>query len=364
MPPKAKNELSYVLRGKKHAFQPLEISRLFKNVEQARVERIASALANYISINLPAAIERRDGLADYRTNPYVLLTTASVMKLSNPKRFADFLFNNKLYMGLETSFGKSIEATLMGQYPIDGTGFSSWEDPIEKKAEFQKLTGLSRQARSLERNNSVWREIDKSCVKANKRYLLTIKSGPACINDTQVEGMKAAIAKHYKEWLKQSSQTYPLVDELDIVVGITYGTDSTTNNKENQILVKLLGLGFEEENRELKPGVLIDSSTRRVRVYRVVGQEFWSFVGNPALPNFAPFVFLEILISLTKALSLGMNSAKLEERINRKIMMLSSALAQLTLPEESLPTWIHGSFDEDSLFWLATALTAFFDKGV
>jgi hypothetical protein len=35
----------------------------------------------------------------------------------------------------------------------------------------------------------------------------------------------------------------------------TYGTDRTTNNKENQILVKLLEQGFVDEDRGRRPRV-------------------------------------------------------------------------------------------------------------
>ena len=41
------------------------------------------------------------------------MTAASVTNLDEPDDFARFLFNSKLYMALETSFGKSIEATFV-----------------------------------------------------------------------------------------------------------------------------------------------------------------------------------------------------------------------------------------------------------
>src|SRR5438552_9958100 len=98
------------LRSTQHHYRSEEIVGLFAQVSEDRVKNLAGLLSTYILTNLPAAIERRHGLGDYRTNPYVLLTSATVMKLDDPARFADFLFKNKLYMGLETSFGKSIEA--------------------------------------------------------------------------------------------------------------------------------------------------------------------------------------------------------------------------------------------------------------
>jgi hypothetical protein len=261
-----------VLRSQRHHFNIKEVVSLFTQVNENRVHTLARALTGYISTNLPAAFEKRDGLSDYRTNPYVLMTSASVMKLDDPSRFSDFLFNSKLYMALETSFGKQIEAAFVGQYPLRAT--PRWAEAPEKTAEFSALAGLNREARARRRVTSVWREIDRSCVVGNRRYLTSIKSGPNTINDTQVQGMTRAIVDNYHAWMSDTKRSYPDVGYLDIVLGLTYGTDRTTNNKENQILVKLLESGFVEEDRSKHPGVLIDQKTRAVRIYRCIGKDF------------------------------------------------------------------------------------------
>lgn len=350
------------LRALKHSYEAKGVVDLFKQVDANRVTTLAAALSEYIIKNLPAAFERRDGLADYRTNPYVLLTSASVMKLSDPAKFGDFLFNSKLYMALETSFGKQIEAAFVGQYPIRAV--SRWVEAPEKVAEFEKLKGLNREKRAQRRIDSVWREIDRSCVVGKQRFITSIKSGPNTINDTQVAGMTHAIATNCERWLQDTKATYPGVTRLDIVLGLTYGTDRTTNNKENQILVKLLERGFIEENTAKRPGVLIDKKTKSIRVYRRIGREFWSFIGQPDDPASTAFVFLEILLALAKALGTGMTSADMETRINSKIQQLVSALARLQFPRNSLPAWIRDDFSEDQLFWFATAMTAFYDEGI
>lgn len=356
------NPFFNALKSRRHILDPAEIVALFQQVSEARVDHLANALVGYISTNLPAAFERRNGLADYRTNPYVLMTSASVMDLGDPARFGDFLFNSKLYMALETSFGKQIEAAFVGQYPIQAT--HRWTDAPEKVAEFAALQGLSRQARAQQRVGSVWREIDRSCVVGHRRFLTSIKSGPNTINDTQVAGMTHAILTNYRAWFEQTQQTYQDVSELDIVLGLTYGTDRTTNNKENQILVKLLEQGFVEEDSINKPGILIDGATRTVRVYRCIGREFWAFIGQPDSPMTTQFVFLEILLALAKALGSGIAAAGLEARINVKLQHLSVALAKLQFPRNSLPEWVRDDFTDNQLFWFATAMTAFYDEGI
>jgi hypothetical protein len=359
-----RNPLFDLLKRPEHRYRPQEIAALFTQVDQQRIQSLSTALAAYINDNLPAAIDRRSDLSAYRTNPYVLMTSASVMRLEDPTRFAEFLFNTKLYMGLETSFGKSVEAAFVGPYPLRAHAANKWADPPEKITEATALLGLSREQKARARTESVWREIDKSCVIGHRRYLTSIKSGPNCINDTQVQAMTMAITSNKDRWLQQTMTTYPAVRELDVVVGLTYGTDRTTNNKENQILVKLLEHGFREEDRARKPGVLIDAATSTVRVYRRVGKDFWSFIGSPDDPPSAAHVFLEILLALSKSLSEGVARAELETRINQRIQALSTAIAMLTIPRQSLPNWIRQDFSESELFWFATAMTAFYDQGV
>jgi Type II restriction endonuclease EcoO109I len=356
------NPLFNALKSRRHTFNPDELIELFKQVSEARVDHLAAALNTYISANLPAAFERRNGLGDYRTNPYVLLTSANVMNLADPSKFGSFLFNSKLYMALETSFGKQIEAAFVGQYPIEAT--HRWIEAPEKLAEFALLQGLSRQARAQQRVGSVWREIDRSCVVGNRRYITSIKSGPNTINDTQVAGMTHAILTNHQAWLAQTKVTYPQVTELDVVLGLTYGTDKTTNNKENQILVKLLESGFVEEDPVNRPGLLVDSLTRTVRVYRCIGREFWAFIGQPNNMRSAQYVFLEVLLALSKALGSGMATANIEARINAKLQHLATSLMKLQFPRNSLPEWVRDDFTDDQLFWFATAMTAFFDEGI
>ena len=363
MPPGRKaNPFFDVLKNHRRSFNADDVVELFSGVSEKRINGLGEKLGDYITTNLPAAFEKRDSLSDYRTNPYVLMTAASVMKLGQPEVFGSFLFNSKLYMGLETSFGKSVEAALVSPYPINSP--DKWIEAPEKVVEFTELEGLTREEKARRRTTSVWREIDKSCVVGHKRYITTIKSGPNTINDTQVQGMTQAITDNYRNWFKESLLGYPEIESLDIVIGLTYGTDRTTNNKENQILVKLFESGFVEEDRERYPGVLVDEETRKVRVYRRIGVDFWSFIGQPDRPDDARFTFLEVLLALSKALANGLEKAGLEDRINLKMQHLSQALSRMQFPRNSLPDWIREEFSEDRLFWFATAMSAFYDDGI
>ena len=357
-------DLFELLKSPRHEFDADEIRILFSSVSEQRVNTLSKLLVSDLAKNIPNLFNRRKKLADYRTNPYVLLATANVMDLSNPEKFADFLFNSKLAMGLETSFGKIIERAFVGGYPCDGE--ECWSDPIEKVAEFEaEKRAEGRQAKAVIRNNSIWREIDKGVVFSNRRYLTSIKSGPNTINDTQVQGMADAIATKYEAWWDQSVSSYPHLEGLDIVIGLTYGTEKSTNNKDNQILAKLLDRGFEELDQELHPGVLVDSKTGRVRVYRRIGQGFWSWIGSPAEETKYPQIFLEILLATTIALAeVFKEGSTIEEGVNLRLAALATALMKMRFSKDTLPSWVAEDVTDEQLFWFATAMSSFFDDGV
>lgn len=350
------------LKSKRHVYSSEKVAGDFKNVDRQRVEKLATELSKYIGKNLPAAFDKRNALADYRTNPYVLMTAANVVNLHEASAFASFLFNSKLYMALETSFGKSIEAAFVSAYPLGSE--IKWSDASEKIDEFKKLENLSREDKAKARTSSVWREIDKAVVVGSRRYMTSIKSGPNTINDTQVQGMTQAIITNHRTWLSETKKNHSSVKDLDIVLGLTYGTDKTTNNKENQVLAKLLDQGFFEEDREKYPGVLLDKETKSTRVYRRIGMEFWDFIGSPQEQGKARFVYFEILLGLARALARCITEAELETRINIKMKQLAEALGKLTFARNTLPEWVAGEFSEAELFWFATAMTAFYDEGI
>ena len=281
------------------------------------------------------------------------------MALEEPDRFAEFLFNSKLYAGLETSFGKSLENELLAFYPNPN---EHWIEPVEKTSELEATSKLERVARARRRDVAVWREIDKSLVLGKKRYLLMIKSGPNTINDTQVAAMKDAIAAHHGTWLDESRRRYH-VAELDIVIGIMYGTDWTTNNKENQILVKLMEHGFREDDGNV-PGILVSDSHPGVRVYCRIGREFWALVGNPPAPERAQHTFLEIMLGVIAALKGTRKGSSIEALVKAKVVELATALNRIANSFSTFPKWVKDSYTPAELHWLIVALSSFFDEGI
>jgi hypothetical protein len=346
---------------KKHRFYETDkIAEWFSQASQARVNEIASTMSQYIGVQLPKVIRSKSGLGDYRTSPYVLMATAGALNLDDFRDLAKFLIDIKLYMGLETSFGKSIESVVMRNYPIDVPADSRWGSPVEKLEEFASYAGLSAEEKSARRVDSVWREIDSAVVHGKRRHLMTIKSGTATINDTQVGGMYTAIKENHGKWLASSRDRFG-VEGVDVAIGLTYGTECTTNNKENQILAKLLSAGFTEVDRENLPGV-IQNGDGSVRVYRVIGVDYWAYTGNPTNPSSAEFTFLEVLLGLASALRIAHEQGDIGAALNERLDLLGEAFKQLRFPEGNrIPSWVGQELGVTEMSWLAAALSAFFD---
>lgn len=400
-PRKAKNPESETLidrLGRRIAvpFDPEVAKAELTAVSAERVGALAVSMANYMRDNLPKALAGRDQLGSYRINPYVTLASAGVLELYETAEFSQFLVHSKFYAGLETSFGKSIEEAVMNLYPAL-VEWPKWVGPPEKVAEFASYGNLTPEERNRARNSSVWREIDKSWTGGGRRYFLSIKSGPDTINDTQVEGMRSAIKTRHEEWLRQSLAADSSLDGIDVVIGLTYGTNKRTNNKENQILIKLLGDGFEEEDTTNLPGVLVDPSGK-VRVYRVIGRNYWSFVGNPTNPSMVPGIHFEVLLALVKAIgqvSGGPNAGAAQAAdegeqvedstsvaddvmetvpeedsgtapsiavsVRGNIKALADSIQRVELNRDVWPEWVLEEFSEAQLRWVAAGLTSFYD---
>lgn len=337
------------------------VAKWFQDVSRERVHEIARAMEEYISTNLPSVIRRKSKLGDYRTSPYVLMATAGALRLDDLRDLSKFVVDIKLYMGLETSFGKSIEKIVMAHYPADAPVDERWGSPVEKDEEFESLRGLSAEEKSARRVDSVWREIDASCFHGERRHLMTIKSGIATINDTQVGGMFTAIRDNHGTWLDLSRERFG-VEGIDVVIGLTYGSDWATNNKENQILAKLLSAGFEEADRESAPGVLVNADGS-VRLYRAIGVDYWAYTANPTQPKTNQFAFLEVLLGLARALRLAHEKEDIGAALNERLDLLGDAFRTLKFPEgDDLPGWISNDLGLTELTWLAAAFSAFFDE--
>lgn len=145
-----------------------------------------------------------------------------------------------------------------------------------------------------------------------------------------IGGMYTAIRDNHGKWLASSQERFGVAG-IDVVIGLTYGTDWSTNNKENQILAKLLSSGFVEVDRETQPGV-IQNADGTVRVYRAIGVDYWAYAGNPTAPAAAEFTFVEVLLGLARALRIAHEKEDIGAALNERLDLLGDAFKELRFP--------------------------------
>jgi hypothetical protein len=156
---------------------------------------------------------------DVNINPFLMLAMAPAYNIFSPFEAAEYVQNSKLPHGDATAFGKFVEDKI---FPIFGA-----RTPAEKAGQTANL----------------WSPIDKEIEIDGVRFLLTLKAGPWTMNQDHAHNM---IAK------------FPEIHDTtgcEIVIGITYGTPASLNNK---------------------PAMVVRGTGEYV--HPLVGKELWEFI--------------------------------------------------------------------------------------
>lgn len=333
------------------SFDQSEYEQLMNKTSEDRVSKISENWSEYLKPNVGNTIKQKEDIDDYRLNPYAITAIAGILDLDTAEDISQFIFGSKLYMSLETAFGKSVENIVLPIYPIP-PATAGWEEHPEKKREMQSDSRTE---------DLIWQDVDKYCVIGNTAYITTVKSGPRTLNEDITDSIKDDIAGHSETWLEGTQKHHPEVEELNVTIGLTYGTDHSTNNKEMRILLKLVEKGFKEIDRNNKPGIIQHPDNDVITVESRVGIDFWSYIGNPQNPANAEYVFLEVLLGMIEAAD--STGDALRSTTGDKIQKLTDAVEILTIPESSLPKWIEENYQEDELVRMAQTLTLYYDEG-
>jgi hypothetical protein len=155
---------------------------------------------------------------DINVNPFLMLAMAPAYNIFSPFEVAEYEQNSKLPHGDSTAFGKYTED---GIFPIFGA-----KQPPEKKTQ-----------------KTLWSPIDIEMVIGGTRFLLTLKSGPWTMNQSHANEMVASFPDVHAATGAQ------------IIIGITYGTAQSLNNK---------------------PAIVMANTGDYV--HTLVGRELWEFV--------------------------------------------------------------------------------------
>ncbi|WP_448129494.1 PmeII family type II restriction endonuclease [Stenotrophomonas rhizophila] len=212
--------------------------------------------------SLPAASAK---FKSFSTSPFVLMFYAQAKRYTKVSEIVGDILPAKLFSSMETSAGRMMEEVAL---PIYG-----WE---------VVPSGM----------HSANSAIDGKRTENGLLKIVTLKSGPRCLNDEMSENFADNIFAHSASWLKDSG-----AEALEFSYGVLYGTKKQSNKKDWHILGKLAGkLGSENVTSSPKGEWSMSfntngmASTATVRV----GDEWWSYLGGPTC-------LLEVCCALIRA---------------------------------------------------------------
>lgn len=212
--------------------------------------------------SLPAASAK---FKSFSTSPFVLMFYAQAKSYTKVSEIVGDILPAKLFSSMETSAGRMMEEVAL---PVYG-----WE---------VVPSGM----------HTVNSAIDGRRVEDRLLKIVTLKSGPRCLNDEMSENFADNIFAHSAAWLRDSG-----AETLEFTYGVLYGTKKQSNKKDWHILGKLAGKIAPEDVLSSPKGSWSMSfntggtaSTATVRV----GDEWWAYLGGPTC-------LLEVCCALIRA---------------------------------------------------------------
>lgn len=173
---------------------------------QQRVAAMEVDFRSRIGIHLDALAKASKPFRKYNTNPFVLLMYSSQKQYRRVKETEAAIVPAKVFSSMETSAGKMVERVMLSHY--------GWECVDS----------------AMHTTESV---VDGRKLDGDTLRLVTLKSGPNCINDSMTDSISSEIVKYAADWGRQAS-----VKKVEFTIGILYGTPKMSNKKDWHILRK------------------------------------------------------------------------------------------------------------------------------
>lgn len=200
----------------------------------------------------------------FNTSPYVLLIHARQKQYTKISDIESDILPAKQFSSMETSAGRMVEEVVLPEY-----GWSVV--PSEMHTANSALDGKKQ-------DPDIFR-------------LVTLKSGPRCLNDEMSENFADAIIGNYKEWVRESR-----LNHIDFTYGVLYGTQKTSNKKDWHILrnikeklfISMTILPDNQWNCQfVDNGITVDVTVR-------IGLDWWCHLGGD-------LCFVEVFTALIRA---------------------------------------------------------------
>jgi hypothetical protein len=229
-----------------------------------RVLRLETAFLRKIDSHILALPAGNAEFRKFSTNPYVLLIHARKREYSKISELESSILPAKEFSSMETSAGRMIEEVVLGEY--------GW---VVVESEMHTANSA----------------LDGKKQERDNHKLVTLKSGPRCLNDEMSENFADAIIGNYQAWARESN-----VQHLDFTYGVLYGTKKQSNKKDWHILRKI---SEKIPNSITTPpsgrwGCSFDSGGIHVDVTIRIGLDWWNYLSDE-------LCFVEVFTALIRA---------------------------------------------------------------
>ena len=229
-----------------------------------RILNMENNFRRKIDAHIASRLQNNAKFKTFKTNPYVLLIHAKQRGYSKVSDLESDLLPAKQFSSMETSVGKMVEEVVL---PVYG-----WECVASK----------------MHTKNST---LDGKNLDGDTLRLVTLKSGPSCLNDSISKQMADDILNNYQEWANDAG-----VSKIDFSYGVLYGTQKTSNKKDWHILKNI---------DKKRPDIMTVTPEHRwncqfvdnnitVNVTVRVGLDWWEHLGGE-------LCFMEIFSALIRA---------------------------------------------------------------
>lgn len=169
-----------------------------------RVLRLENAFRVKIDSHIISLPAENSAFRKFNTSPYVLLIHARKRGYTKVSELEADILPAKQFSSMETSAGRMVEEVVLPEY--------GWECVISE----------------MQTKNSA---LDGKKKEPEIYRLVTLKSGPRCLNDEMSENFADAVLNNYKDWAHEAG-----VSKIDFTYGVLYGTEKLSNKKDWHIL--------------------------------------------------------------------------------------------------------------------------------
>lgn len=229
-----------------------------------RVLRLENAFRRKIDSHITSLPDGDAEFKKFNTSPYVLLIHARQKKYTKISEIESDILPAKQFSSMETSAGRMVEEVVLPEY--------GWTCVISE----------------MHTTNSA---LDGKKQESGLYHLVTLKSGPRCLNDEMSENFADAIINNHIAWAQEAG-----VQHLDFTYGVLYGTPKLSNKKDWHILRNI--------NEKIPQSITLPPDDRwycqfvadqiQVDVTIRIGIDWWSHLGGE-------LCFIEIFTALIRA---------------------------------------------------------------